>query len=351
MQEVSVTAAPNDVDAVVHIAETHIAAGNHRQAEETVRAALAVDPNHPRLLTAYARAKLGQSDYAAAASTAHAALSVTPDYEHAMRVYSRALELLGRIPDALWMAWRTATAHPHSHLAHHNYARLLAGTGRPAEAMTAINEALRLNPSDGDALNLRGDIHVALGQVDLAEADYREALRLNPEDASAVHNLAMLTYSRGGRWNAVRGFLGAGRIDSAYGDLARQNVGVVLSGVLRRSTWLVLIVAIAVIATYNLRDDGGATVIPRIVAGVGAVPLLVVFARMMREVPRSTLTSVLRQRQILAIRILQLLAGVVLGVLTAVLGAMTVPAVAASIVLLSLPVVVIVGGLTTERLW
>jgi hypothetical protein len=41
----------------------------------------------------------------------------------------------------------------------------------------------------------------------------------------------------------------------------------------------------------------------------------------------------------------------VFGVLTAVLGAMTVPAVAASILLLSLPVVVIVGGLTTERLW
>lgn len=64
----------------------------------------------------------------------------------------------------------------------------------------------------------------------------------------------MLKFRQGQRWSAIRGLLGAGRLDPAYGDVARQNVGVVLTGVLRRSTWLVLIVAIAVIATYNLRQ-------------------------------------------------------------------------------------------------
>lgn len=345
------TVPSSDADAVVDAAETYLVAGDYPRAEEMLRAALATHPHHPRLLIAYARVKLGQSDYASAAASAHAALGVVPESEHAMRVYSRALELQGRVPDALWVAWRTATTHPHSHLAHHSYARLLQETGRPAEAMTAINEALRLNPLDGDALNLRGEVHVALGQVDRAEADYRQAVQLNPADASAVHNLAILENARGRRWSAIRGFLGAGRLDPSFGDLALQNVTVVLTGMLRRSAWLVLVVTIAVVATYNLRENGGATVIPRIVAGVGAVVLAAVLTQIMRQLPRSTLISVVRQRQILAIRILQVFTGAVLGALTAIAGAMTLPAVLASLLLLSLPVVVVVGGLTNERLW
>jgi tetratricopeptide (TPR) repeat protein len=343
--------ASNDADAVLHVAEIYFTTGKYGRAEDVVGVALATDPHHPRLLTAYARAKLGQSDYAAAANSAHAALSVAPEDEHAMRVYSRALELQGRMPEAIWMAWRTATTHPHSHLAHHNYARLLEATGRLSDAMTVVNEALRLHPFDADALNLRGDIYLALGQVASAEADYREALRLNPEDAEAVHNLARLKYVRGRWWSAIHGFLGAGRLDPTYGDVARRNVGVALTGVLRRCTWLVLIVGFAVIVTFAQHEEGGATVIPRIIAGVGAALLLVTFTRVMHELPRRTLKSVLRQRQMLAIRIMQLFAGVVFGAETAILGTMTLPAVLSSLLVLSLPIVGIVGRLTDERLW
>jgi Flp pilus assembly protein TadD len=345
------TAAFDDIDAVVRAAESYMAAGDFRGAESVVGTALGAHPNHPRLLTVYARVKLGQSDYVAAASSAHAALSVAPEDEYAMRVYSHALELQGRIPEALTMAWQTATAHPQSHLAHHTYARMLSDAGRTVEAMTAINEALRLNPNDADAYNLRGDIRVALGEVDAAEADYRHALQLNPMDASVVHNLATLEYQRRRRWSAVRGFVEAERLDPRFGDVVRRNVGVVLTGVLRRSAWLVLIVTIAVVATYNMRDDGGATVIPRIVAGVGAVMLVTMSIPVMRNVPGPMLTSVLRQRQILAVRILQLLAAVVLGALTAVAGALTVPGAAAAFLLLSVPVVAMVGAITGERLW
>jgi uncharacterized protein HemY len=80
------TAAFDDVDAVVHTAESYMAAGDFRGAESVVVAALGAHPNHPRLLTVYARVKLGQSDYAAAANGAHAALSVAPENEYAMRI-------------------------------------------------------------------------------------------------------------------------------------------------------------------------------------------------------------------------------------------------------------------------
>jgi len=41
----------------------------------------------------------------------------------------------------------------------------------------------------------------------------------------------------------------------------------------------------------------------------------------------------------------------VLGVLTAAVGALTAPGVAAGLLLLSVPVVVVVGWITDERLW
>jgi tetratricopeptide (TPR) repeat protein len=345
------TAAFDDADAVVHAAETYMAASDFWRAESVLGAALTAHPNHPRLLTLYARVKLAQGDYAAAANSAHAALSAAPDDEYAMRVYSHALESQGRIPEALVVAWRTATTHPHSHLAHHTYARMLSDARRPVEAMPAINEALRLNPHDGDALNLRGDIRVALGELDAAEADYRHALQLNPMDASVVHNLATLEYQRRRRWSAVRGFIAAERLDPRFGDVVRRNVGVVVTGVLRRSAWLVLMVTIGVVATYNIGEGGGTTVIPRIIAGVGGALLVAISIPVLRNVPGPMLTSVLRQRQILVVRILQVLAAVLLGAVTAVAGALTVPGVAAGFLLLSVPVVMIVGAITDERLW
>jgi hypothetical protein len=106
-----------------------------------------------------------------------------------------------------------------------------------------------------------------------------------------------------------------------------------------------------VVAAYNMRDDGATTAIPRDIAGVGAVLLVVMSIPVVRNVPSPMLTSVVRQRQILVLRILQLLAAAVLGAVTAAVGALTVTGVAAGFLLLSVPVVAIVGAVTDERLW
>lgn len=345
------TAAPGDSDKALRAAETCFIAGDHGRAEEVLRAALTTDPRNCLLLTAYARAKLGQSDWAAAAASAYAALSADPDNEYTMRVYARALEMLGRMDEALSMAWRTVTVHPSSHQAHYAYARILLAIGRPREALAAVDSALRLNPSDIDSLVLRGDILAASGQRDAAEVQYREALRRHPEHADAVHSLAMLEHRRGRQRSALRGLLAAGRLDPSYRDVVRQNVGVILSGVLRRSAWVVLITGLAVVYAYTIGPHGHATIVLRAVAGIGAVVLVLMFARVMRGLSGEMVRSVVAQRQMLALRIVQLVAAVVLGALTAAFGAMTVPAVVASVLVLSLPVVVIAGGLRDERLW
>lgn len=345
------TQSSGDVDGVVRLAEGYLATRNYLRAEEVLRSGLAAEPHHPRLLTAYARARLGQGDAMAAANSAHAALAIEPEYEYPMRIYALALQEQGRWQEALWMAWRTVTTHPRSQSAHFTYAHLLEATGRYPEALPAVDEALRLDPADVDSLVLRGDILVHLGQLDAAEAAYGEALRLRPDDGGAVHSLARLQYLRRRRWGAIRGFIGAGSLDPRLGDVSRRNVGVVLTEVLRRCTWLVLIVVFAVMVTTAQHEDGDPTVLARIVAGVGAALLLVTYTRVMHRLPRPVLKSVVRERKLLAVRIAQHFAAVVLGAQTAVFGAMTLPSVLSAFLLLSLPIVGILGRLRGERLW
>lgn len=335
----------------LQVAENHLATGDYRRAEQVISSSLSISPNDPRLLTAYARAKLGLGDWTGAAASAHAALSADPGDEYTMRVYTRTLEMLGRWDEALSMAGRTVAANPSSFQAHYGLARLLHSTARQAEAMTAVNEALRLNPTDADSYVLRGDVFAALGQTDAAESDYRHVLQVDPYHADALHSMALLENSRGRRRNALRGLVGLSLLASSHRELVRQNVGGILTGVLRRSAWIVLIVAFAVVFAYTLGQDGHATAVARIIAGIGVVALAMTSGRALLVVPGGLLTSVLRHQQILAVRIVQALAAVMLGGWTAAFGAAAVPAVAASVLVLSLPIVVIVGGLTGERLW
>lgn len=44
-------------------------------------------------------------------------------------------------------------------------------------------------------------------------------------------------------------------------------LGAIITGVLRRSAWLVLIVGFAMILTYMLDEDGDPTVLPHVVVG------------------------------------------------------------------------------------
>lgn len=344
------TTAPSD--AAVELAETYLATRNYRRAEDVLRTALAADPQHAGLLTAFADAKLRQEDYAAAATSAQAALASAPDHLDAMRVYAYALEGLGRWPEALDTAYRGVVRHPHSHAAHYYYARLLDAAGHPTEALTVANEALRLSPNDADTLVVRGDCYFALNQSDSAEADYREALRLEPENVYAMYSLAALDFAQLRRWTAIDRFLGAARVDAAHGDTVREIVGLLVSHVLRRSTWTALVTALAVVWTFVQQSDGDSTWFPRTVAGIGAFCLFVTYTRLMHyNLPRPVLRTILRDRKLLVVRAVLVFGGVVLGVQTAILGAGLLSTGLATLMLLGVPLLVVVGRIGDEKLW
>lgn len=301
------------------VAEAYLETRNYQRAAEVLQSALAEDPNNPILLARYGQACLGLKDYRRAASAAHAALSA-PDNEHAMRVYTAALRGQLRLSDALWMAWRTVTDHPNSSRAHYLYARMLHDSGFDDDALTAINESLRLNPASADSLVLRGSIARYRWGRAAAEADYHAALRVEPDHAWAVHELAVSRLRWGKLATAIRGFLGAGRLDPDFGPLARRNIGAVLIRVLRLATASVVLLFFAVGAGVGEHQDFRSTFVPRLIAAVVTLGLAAALVWVARSVPGPTLRAVLRERLLLAVRVLFLGFAIVVGLATVVVG-------------------------------
>ncbi|AIY45746.1 tetratricopeptide repeat protein [Mycolicibacterium fortuitum] len=303
------------------VAEAYLSTRNYQRAAEVLESALAEDPNHDGLLAQYARAQLGLKDYDGAAQAAYAALATAPGDQHVMRVYALALNGQGRRQEALQMAWRAATENPHIHSVHYTYASLLLEAGRPRDALDVIDEALRLQPESADSLVLRGDIHRALGSFTAAEDNYEAALRLEPDHASAVHNLAVNRLKWGKLTTSIKGFLGAGRLDPALGELARRNIGVALIRVLRVSTASVILLSIVLIAVTASHENSQSTVVPRVFIALLTLGLVGVIVWLMRSVPRPTLRAVLRERGFLAVRLAFLAFAIIAGMITAVVGA------------------------------
>ncbi|MFV8170085.1 tetratricopeptide repeat protein [Mycolicibacterium peregrinum] len=330
------------------VAEAYLDTRNYQRAAEVLQSALAEDPNDAGLLAQYARAQLGLKDYDGAAQAAYAALATAPGDEHVMRVYALALNGQGRRLEALQMAWKAATENPHIYSAHYTYASLLLEAGRPRDALDVIDEALRLYPESANSLVLRGDIHRALGNSTAAEDNYQAALRLEPDHASAVHNLAVNRLKWGKLTTSIKGFLGAGRLDLGLGALARRNIGVVLTRVLRVSTVSVILLSIVLIAVTATHENSQSTVVPRIFIALLALCLAGVMVWLVRSVPWPTLRAVLRERGFLAVRLVFLVFAIIAGTITAVVGATPLTEVFGPLLLFGAVCLRVYGGLSGE---
>ncbi|MCV7070147.1 hypothetical protein H7H73_06210 [Mycobacterium rufum] len=248
--------------------------------------------------------------------------------------------------DPLTMAWRTVSEHPRSPLAHYTYASLLRECGHNDQALAVVNESLRLDPGNPDALVLRGDLYRSTWGAAAAEAQYLEALRISPNHALATHNLAVSRLRWGTLTHAVRGLLTASRLEPALRPVAIDNIGLALTRVLRMATASVVFVAVALIVVMAAHDDALPTVLPRIAAGVLGVALAVPLVWVVRTVPGAVLSSVVRQRLLLAVRLAFVALTVVLGVVTAAVGANPVFDVAGTLLLFAVFGLTVLGWVT-----
>jgi tetratricopeptide (TPR) repeat protein len=329
----------NPVDDAVGLARVYVDSRNYHKAADLLGAALQTDPHSAPLLVEMARAQLGLGNPSAAASSAYAALLQAPEDVYSMRVYATTLDQLGRRHEALNMAYRAVQADSNSYLTHYTYATLLLNAGHSAQALLVLNEALRLKTADAELHFLAGRILNKLGRVPESTAAYEETLRLDPDHALAAHNIAVNRLNRGSWKRALRGFLGAARMDPELGQQVRRNIGVALIRPLRWSTLLVVLLSYFAIISHE--DTSPAA--QRIVTAVAIVGLLALLAWVVRLVPRSAHRSVLRAQPMLAVRGGLAVCAVVIG-LAAITGVAPAVSLPASVLLLLTAVVLIVAG-------
>lgn len=336
----------SDTGGASDVAGACLAHEDYPQAAQVLRTALAADPHNVVMLVQYAQACLGVNDHASAASAAWTALGVEPSNEHAMRLYALALHGQGRLADALSMVWRLVTEHPRSALAQYTYAGLLHESRQDQQALAVLDEALRLDPTNPDALVLRGDIFRSVWGAQAAEQQYLEALRRAPEHAVAQHNLAVSRLRWGTLTRAVQGLLAAERVNPVLRPTVIDNIGLALARVLRMATASVVFVAVALIVEMAANDDGMSTVLPRIAAGVLGVALMVPLVWVARTVPGALLKVVVRQRVLLGARMAFVALAVLLGVVTAVVGANPASDVAGTLLLFGVFGLTVLGFVT-----
>lgn len=241
------------------------------------------------MLASLARVQILAGDFPAAARTAHAALAITPEDAFAMRIYAIALEGAGSFDQALVMAWRTATTHPHDRLSHFVYAEMLLKAARPQDALVVVDEALRLDPAHPDSHVLRGQVLSRLHRFDESTASYEAALRLDPTHASAVNNIGVNRLARS-KWSAaLAGFLGAARLDPDLGELARRNIGVALTRLLRFATVLVVLLSVLMFMEAPSIEQGSrVSVGHQIAVGLCTCAMFVYLVWLTRVVPIRT---------------------------------------------------------------
>ena len=309
------------IDDAIQLAGAYFDTGNHERAREVLRRSLSQHPDDPSLLAQLARAEYLLDNYPSAATSAYAALSAAPHDELAMRIYALSLAGLGRLYDALWMAWRGVIAHPDEPLQHRVYARLLQQSRQLPSALRAVDESLRLDPASPDALVLRGSILHDLGRMSESTASYRQALSLDASHAAALHNMAVNRMHRGNFRRAVRGFLGAAGSDPTLGDLVRRNIGAVLANILTRATVLSAALGLLVAVAGAEHSSGQSTLSLRVMTGLLTTLLIGILGWLLRAIPRRILASALRDRVVVAARIVHALMAVGVGGWATVFGA------------------------------
>lgn len=304
----------------VNIARAYIETGNYERAKEVLGQQLSQEPNDPALLAVYADAELRLENYPSAAESARAALSITPSDAAIMRIYALAIDGLGRSAEALELAWRSALDNPNDPVAHWFYARLLHDSREYVSALIVVDEALRLSPLFTTALFLRGLILKKLGRVEESTAAYQRVLELDPDHAEALHNLAVNRLGRGKLGRALEGLLGAARLEPMLGDLARVNIGLVLSKMLSRAAIVALVLGVATLVAGVVRAEGEATTPQRVVVGLVTAGLIVALWRMRRVVPSHVFKAAVRRRPSLVIRVVHAVGSVGVGLWVTAIG-------------------------------
>ena len=210
----------------------HFAQQNPPQLNEALgyyRAALALRPQSPGVLTnlGIVLSDMNRLDEAIAAH--EQAIRIKPDYALAHNNLGKAYADKGAPDDAMVAFRKAISLSPDDATVHYNLGTALFNSGAPGEAIVELREAIRLTPSNAAAHNNLGNALKEKGALDEAEDAYRTAIRLKPDHALAYNGLGgLLCDDRGDYDGAITAFRRA--IELQPDDAVfHQNLGNALS--------------------------------------------------------------------------------------------------------------------------
>ena len=297
------------------VADRYLEARNYRRAEEVLRSALVHNPHHAGLLTELARAQHLRGDNKAAEQSVCLAAALEPENAYPKRIYASILVELGRKNEGLKWARNAVDAAPFDYFTHYEYARLLATSGLAADALPVATETLRLAPDNADAHDLMGVILGMLGRRAESTAEHEKALQLQPGHARALANIAVNRANSRDLAGALAGFTEAGRLDPHIGDDIRRNITATVRQWLSWTTiaaWAALYLLLRIQEHSDTAGPGA-----RLIAGIGAVVMLVMFGWLARSLPRQLWRPVVSQREFRSLQIYLTLGALVFVVLGA----------------------------------
>lgn len=151
-------------------------------AEQDLRKALALDPDHAMALETFAWCLLDQAQPQAALEPLERVLALKPERAHAYYGRGWALLRMGEPARALSSFQAALRLEPQSSTYRLGVAWARHKTGDYQAAIVDATAAIDTDPANADAFDLRGRCYAALGQLDRALADYQQAARLDPSD-------------------------------------------------------------------------------------------------------------------------------------------------------------------------
>lgn len=166
--------------------------GDHAQAEDYCRQALAIDPKMPTAHYNLGIALRNQGRFDDACQAFLQATRLRPNYSEAMDALAHAYIALYDWPAAVEVLQAIIAIWPSKAEMHCNLGTVYQAMGRTADAIAAYEAALKLNPRLAVALNSLGSAFLAQNDFERAEDCYRRCLEANPADLRARSNLLML---------------------------------------------------------------------------------------------------------------------------------------------------------------
>ncbi|HLL27351.1 MAG TPA: tetratricopeptide repeat protein [Xanthobacteraceae bacterium] len=218
---------PTHVDALHYLGVLAHQAGRNDIAVDLIGRAISLNEKNPECHynIGIAFGALGRFDEAAEANKK--AIRLKPDYAEAYMNLGNAAKAKNNLDEAKANYEKALGLKPQLAAARFNLANVLSDEGKHEEAISNYEKALALRPNYAEALTNLGTALLALGRTDEAEERHRAAIALNPRLSQAYGNLGDLFLKQKKYDEAIEWYGKALALNPDYAEV-HNNLGMAL---------------------------------------------------------------------------------------------------------------------------